>query len=378
MPFISSIRGNFSAVGIRKTAGRLPGVPTSVSATATDATTASVSFSAPVDAGASAITGFTVTSSPEGITATGSSSPITVSGLTTGTAYTFTVTATNAGGTGPASAASNSVTPVQPAVFYVFSTTTTTPIPAGTYSGFVIGGGGAGTGNHTSGTSAANLTHRINNVVHGGGSVTFTIGAGAPSTGVAGNEDVGPAGGTTSITYNGGSFSATSVGGAEVNAGSPPGSSGGGGGSQGSAGSTGGNGGTAGSNGTLATGSPIFPAGSGIGTGPWEVVRAALNTGAQAADGPGVSVTAGSGGQGGQAGEGPGGGGGGGFNFNGFPGITNPLNVMNSGSSTSRTSPRSGFSGAGFGAGGGAGGYNGPNGYGTGSPGRPGIAVLWK
>jgi len=40
------------------------------------------------------------------------SGTITVSGLTTGTAYTFTVTATNSVGTSAASAASNSITPV--------------------------------------------------------------------------------------------------------------------------------------------------------------------------------------------------------------------------------------------------------------------------
>ncbi|HEY5601852.1 MAG TPA: fibronectin type III domain-containing protein, partial [Gammaproteobacteria bacterium] len=59
-----------------------------------------------------AITGYTVTSSPGGLTGTGASSPITVTGLTNGTAYTFTVTATNSAGTGSASAASNSVTPM--------------------------------------------------------------------------------------------------------------------------------------------------------------------------------------------------------------------------------------------------------------------------
>ncbi len=46
-----------------------------------------------------------------GQTATGTASPITVTGLTNGDSYTFTVTATNGIGTGPASAASNAVTP---------------------------------------------------------------------------------------------------------------------------------------------------------------------------------------------------------------------------------------------------------------------------
>ncbi|HUV41080.1 MAG TPA: multicopper oxidase domain-containing protein [Sedimentisphaerales bacterium] len=87
-----------------------PGAPTDVTAVAGDAQ-ATVSFTAPVSDGGSAITLYTVTSNPEGITASGPESPITVTGLTNGTAYTFTVTATNAIGTGPASAPSNSVTP---------------------------------------------------------------------------------------------------------------------------------------------------------------------------------------------------------------------------------------------------------------------------
>lgn len=53
-------------------------------------------------------------SNPGSIVGTGTSSPITVSGLTNDTAYTFTVAAVNATGTGPFSAASNSATPTVP------------------------------------------------------------------------------------------------------------------------------------------------------------------------------------------------------------------------------------------------------------------------
>jgi len=89
---------------------KAPGVPTGVAATRGN-TSALVAFTAPAANGGPAATGYTVTSTPGGKTGTGASSPITVSGLTNGTAYTFTVKATNAFGTGASSAASASITP---------------------------------------------------------------------------------------------------------------------------------------------------------------------------------------------------------------------------------------------------------------------------
>jgi hypothetical protein len=89
---------------------RAPDAPTIGTATATGSTTATVSFTAPSNDGGSPITSYTVTSSPGGITATGSSSPITITGLTNNTSYTFTVRASNAVGTSTASGTSNSIT----------------------------------------------------------------------------------------------------------------------------------------------------------------------------------------------------------------------------------------------------------------------------
>jgi len=91
----------------------IPGAPTSPVATAGDAL-ASVAFVAPSNAGYPAITSYRVTSSPGGFTGTGATSPVTVTGLSNGTAYTFTVAAQNEAGYGPESVASNSVTPAVP------------------------------------------------------------------------------------------------------------------------------------------------------------------------------------------------------------------------------------------------------------------------
>jgi uncharacterized protein (TIGR02145 family) len=89
----------------------VPGSPTIVNVVAGNAQ-ATVSFTEPSSAGGSAITSYTVTSTPVGGTGLGTGSPLTVTGLSNGTSYTFTITATNAVGNSLASAASNAVTPV--------------------------------------------------------------------------------------------------------------------------------------------------------------------------------------------------------------------------------------------------------------------------
>ena len=97
------------------TPSSVPDAPTAVSAEPGNAQ-ATLSFEAPFDEG-STITGYGVVATDVthpgngGQTATGTSSPITVTGLTNGDSYTFTVSATNGNGKGAASAPSASVTP---------------------------------------------------------------------------------------------------------------------------------------------------------------------------------------------------------------------------------------------------------------------------
>lgn len=142
---------NQSIVELKAAVGgaTVPDAPTIGTAIAGNAN-ASVSFTAPASDGGATITGYTVTSTPGSLTGTGATSPITVSGLTNNTAYTFKAKATNAVGTGAESAASNSVTPSNAAIvstvpvgrIFRHSATTWTAgatgsiVESGTYSGF--------------------------------------------------------------------------------------------------------------------------------------------------------------------------------------------------------------------------------------------------
>jgi alpha-tubulin suppressor-like RCC1 family protein len=95
----------------------VPNAPTIGTATSAGPTAVSVTFTAPSNVGGSAIIEFVAnakkTSDGTTISGTGSSSPVTISGLTTGDAYTVTVAAVNSFGLGVSSAASNSVTPLE-------------------------------------------------------------------------------------------------------------------------------------------------------------------------------------------------------------------------------------------------------------------------
>lgn len=89
-----------TACGGGGSSGSVPDAPTTVSVAVgpTVGSSAIVSFAAPLVVGSSAITSYKVTANPGGITASGTTSPITLTGLTPTTAYIYSVVATNAQG----------------------------------------------------------------------------------------------------------------------------------------------------------------------------------------------------------------------------------------------------------------------------------------
>jgi hypothetical protein len=166
----------------------IPSTPTVGTATAGPAS-ATVAYTAATVGGPA--TTFTALSNPGSITGTGTS-PITVSGLTEGTAYTFTVRGSNATGSGEYSSASNSVTPTANTSYESIATTT-------------VGAGGSGAITFSSIPSTYKHLQ-----IRGFGRLT-TASSGASNIGVRFNSDTG-----TNYSYHilSGNGSTTNAGGA--------------------------------------------------------------------------------------------------------------------------------------------------------------------
>lgn len=212
----------------------------------------SVAFTAPSCVGGGAISSYTAFANCGAYRATGASSPLVVTGLTNGTAYTFKVIATNAYGPSYPSAASNSATPVQPVGQQAYTCTGTYSwvAPAGVTSVSVVAvgagscsGGALVYGNNISvtpgnsyavvvgaGNCSSNRASKFATTVliaNGGG-----IGGNATSSGT-GKSGGGNGGANAGVAGGGGAGGYTGQGGNSVQYGAGNSGSGGGGGAGG-------------------------------------------------------------------------------------------------------------------------------------------------
>ena len=132
---LSGCGGDSSSPSSSSTTITAPGAPTIGTSTAGNAS-AAIAFTAPASNGGSAITSYTATCTGGGASqsASGSFSPITVSSLVNGTAYSCSVMATNSAGTSAASG-SVSVTPSASASGGTVSTAAVLCPYSGTYTG---------------------------------------------------------------------------------------------------------------------------------------------------------------------------------------------------------------------------------------------------
>lgn len=211
---------------------KTPNAPTIGTATVASGTSVSVAFTAPACTGLfpSGISSYTAISTPGCNTASNATSPVVVTGLTTGTAYTFRVLATGANGAGPLSAASNSVTPaVIGQQAYTSAGTFSWVAPAGVTSVAVVvvgsgggrnqggGGGGLAYKNSISVTPGSSYSLTVSPIATGcaqGGSSSFTAGFGTLTAtgGRTASQSPARTGGAPSGVYDGGGTGGTGGG----------------------------------------------------------------------------------------------------------------------------------------------------------------------
>jgi len=196
-----------------------PSIPTIGTPSVTGDTTVSIPFTAPTSTGGSAITGYTIVSSPSialSYNTSSTTSPIVVTGtFVLDTTYTFTIAAVNANGTSAASSASSGVIPLRAySLTQTFNASGNFTVPAGkTKMALVsVGAGGGGSGSY----SANNGSNPVQFGGQGGGggglaiikeiTVTpstvyaVTIGSGGNGgSGTHGNSTSGNAGGVTNF-----------------------------------------------------------------------------------------------------------------------------------------------------------------------------------
>jgi len=156
---------------------KVANAPTIGTATSASGTSVSVTFTAPACVGGGAISGFTVFANCGIYTASGASSPLVVTGLTAGTAYTFKVVATNAFGPSYPSAASNSVTPpIAGQQAYTSAGSFTWVAPSGVTSVSVVAVGSGGSGTANKGGAGGGLGYKNNISVTPGSSYNLGVG----------------------------------------------------------------------------------------------------------------------------------------------------------------------------------------------------------